>query len=62
MLPKALYELLPYLYLSVGAGSGIAVNSTIVLIGSFLLIAAGLLVITMRVTYRRKIRRLRNRV
>jgi hypothetical protein len=62
MLPKTLYELLPYLYLSVGAGSGIAVNSTIVLIGSFLLIAAGLLVITMRVTYRRKIRRLRSRV
>ena len=60
MLPKALYELLPYLYLSLGAGSGIVINSTIVLIGSFLLIVAGVLVIAMRITYRRKIRRLRS--
>ncbi len=61
MLPKMLYELLPYLYLSIGAGSGMVINSTIVLIGSFLLIAAGLLVISMRITYRRKIRRLKSR-
>ena len=62
MLPKVLYELLPYLYLSIGAGSGMVINSTIVLIGSFLLIAAGLLVISMRITYRRRIRRLRSRI
>ncbi len=61
MLPKVLYELLPYLYLSLGAGSGIVINSTIVLIGSFLLICTGLLILTMRITYRRKIRRLRSR-
>jgi len=60
MLPKVLYELLPYLYLSIGAGSGVVINSTIVLIGSFLLVSAGLLIISMRITYRRKIRRLRN--
>ena len=62
MLPKVLYELLPYLYLSIGAGSGMVINSTLVLIGSFLLIAAGLLVISMRITYRRRIRRLRSRI
>jgi len=59
MLPKLLYELLPFLYLSVGMGSGVAINSTIVLIASAVLIAAGIVVITMRVTYRREIRRLR---
>lgn len=61
MLPKVLYELLPYFYLSVGAGSGMVINSTIVFVGSFLLVTAGLLVIGMRVTYRRKIKRLRSR-
>lgn len=61
MFPKVIYELLPYLYLSLGAGSGMVVNSTIVFIGSFLLISAGLLVISMRITYRRRIKRLRNR-
>lgn len=59
MLPKVLYELLPYLYLSLGAGSGLVINSTIVMIGSFILIVAGMLIIAMRVSYRRKIRRLK---
>lgn len=57
MLPKALYELLPFLYLSLGIGGGIAVNSVIVFIASVLLMAAGILVLTMRISYRREIRR-----
>ena len=60
MLPKLLYELLPFLYLSVGVGSGVAINSTIVLIASVLLMVAGIVVLSMRVTYRREIRRLRS--
>lgn len=59
MLPKLLYELLPFLYLSVGVGSGVAINSTIVFIASVLLMVAGVVVLSMRVTYRREIRRLR---
>ena len=59
MLPKMFYELLPYLYLSIGAGSGFVINSAIVFIGSFLLIVVGILVIGMRVSYRRKIKRVR---
>lgn len=60
MLPKLLYELLPFLYLSVGVGSGVAINSTIVFIASVLLMVAGVVVLSMRVTYRREIRRLRS--
>ncbi len=60
MLPKVLYELLPYLYLSLGASSGVFINSVIVLMGSFLLISTGLLILTLRITHRRKRRRLRS--
>ena len=59
MLPKLLYELLPFLYLSVGLGSGVVINSTIVFIASVLLMTAGIVVLNMRVSYRREIRRLR---
>ena len=52
MLPKMLYEILPFLYLSLGVGSGVAVNSIIVFITSVLLMATGILVLSMRVTYR----------
>ena len=55
-----LYELLPYLYLSVGAYGGIVINSAIVIVGSFLLIATAILIISMRITYRRKIKQLRD--
>ena len=61
MLPKMLYELLPYLYLSVGAYGGIVINSAIVIVGSFLLIATAILIISMRITYRRKIKQLRDK-
>ncbi len=59
MLPKMLYELLPFIYLSLGVGSGVVINSTIVIIASILLIAAGILVLIMRIRYRREIRRKR---
>lgn len=56
-----LYELLPYLYLSVGAYGGFVINSAIVIVGSFLLIATAILIISMRITYRRKIKQLRDK-
>ena len=56
MLPKILYELLPYMYLSLGAGSGLVSSSAIVLVASILFIATGIIVIMMRISYRRKIR------
>jgi len=59
MLPKFLYELLPFLYLGIGIGGGVAINSVIVFIASVLLMAAGILVLTMRISYRRDIRRQR---
>ena len=58
MLPKFIYELLPFLYLSIGVG-GVVINSTIVFIASVLLMATGILVIIMRITHRREIRRVR---
>lgn len=57
MLPKMLYEMLPFIYLSLGIGGGVAINSIIVFIGSVLLMVAGILVLSMRISYRREIRR-----
>lgn len=59
MLPKVLYELLPFIYLSVGIGGGVIINSTTVFIASVLLMAAGILVLIMRINYRRELRRIR---
>jgi len=49
--------MLPFIYLSLGIGGGVAINSIIVFIGSVLLMAAGILVLSMRISYRREIRR-----
>lgn len=57
MFPKLIYESLPYIYLSLGLSSGLVINSTIVIIASILFIAAGVLVIAMRIRYRRWARR-----
>jgi len=60
MLPKILYELLPYMYLSVGVGSGVTINSAIIFIASVLLMVTGILVLCMRISYRRDIKRYRD--
>ncbi len=57
MLPRMLYELLPFIYLGVGLGGSVLINSAIVFIASILLSMAGILVLTMRIRYRRQIRR-----
>jgi len=50
--------MLPFLYLSLAIIGGMFVHSMIVFIAAVLLMAAGVLVLTMRITYRREIRRL----
>ena len=54
-----LYELLPFMYLSIGVSGGVAINSIIVFIASVLLMSTGILVLTMRITHRREIRQTR---
>jgi len=56
MLPKMLYELLPYLYLSAGLG-GFIINSAIVFVASISLMMTGILVLIMRINYRRGIKK-----
>ncbi len=53
MLPRGLYELLPYLYLAIGSFSGLMIDSTLILIASLLLIAAGALTLYTRWNYRK---------
>ncbi len=59
MLPKFLYESLPYLYLCLAVSSSLMFNTPIVFLASVLLMLTGVLVITMRINYRRDIRRSR---
>ena len=53
MLPRSLYELLPYIYLVVGAVSGLMIDSSLIFIASLLLILAGTLTLYMRRAYRK---------
>lgn len=55
MLPRSLYELLPYLYLGIGFSSSLVLESNIIFIAASLLIATGISIIYMRYTYRRKL-------
>ena len=55
MLPRLLYELLPYLYLGVGAIGCAIFDSELVIISSVLVILAGLIVLWMRIDYRRTV-------
>ena len=57
MLPRKLYELLPYLYICTGVMCAFLIDSTIVLISSMLLIVAGIFVLLMRRNFRKSINR-----
>ncbi|MBT8128941.1 MAG: hypothetical protein HKO86_04105 [Gammaproteobacteria bacterium] len=57
MLPRKLYELLPYLYILTGVVCAVLVDSTVVLISSMLLIVAGVFVLMMRRSYRKSTNR-----
>ena len=53
MLPLSLYELLPYIYLGVGAIGCALFESELILIASVLIMLAGFIVLWMRIDYRR---------
>jgi len=55
MLPLSLYELLPYIYLGVGAVGCALFDSELILIASVLIILAGFIVLWMRIDYRRNV-------
>ena len=57
ILPRKLYELLPYLYIFTGIVSTSLIDSTIVLVSSILLIATGVFVLLMRRSYRKSLDR-----
>ena len=52
MLPRKLYELLPFIYILTGVVFAVAIDSTVVLVSSMLLIVAGVAVLLMRRTFR----------
>ena len=53
MLPRKLYELLPFFYMLTGVVCALLIDSTVVLISSMLLIVAGVFVLLMRRSYRK---------
>ena len=57
MLPRTLYELLPYLYIVTGITTASLVDSKLVLVSSILLILTGVFVFVMRRNYRKSIKR-----
>ena len=54
MLPLSLYELLPYIYLAVGALGCVLFDSELILLASVLIILAGFIILWMRIDFRRK--------
>ena len=55
MLPRSLYELLPFIYLALGAIGSAVFDSELTLIASLLMMLVGFIVLWMRVDYRRSI-------
>lgn len=53
MLPRQLYELLPFIYIFTGILCAVLIDSTIVLISSMLLIVTGIFVLLMRRNFRK---------
>ena len=52
MLPRKLYELLPFIYIVTGVIFAVAIESSVVLVSSVLLIIAGVAVLIMRRSFR----------
>ena len=53
MLPRLLYELLPFIYITAGILCAVLIDSTIVLISSMLLVITGVFVLGMRRSFRK---------
>jgi len=54
MLPRSLYEILPYLYLATGIAAALLIRSRLVSIASALMIMAGVIILYLRISNRRK--------
>ena len=57
LLPRRLYELLPFLYIVTGIVCAALINSTIVHISSMLLVMAGVFIFLMRRNFRKSLSR-----
>jgi hypothetical protein len=57
MLPRKLYESLPFFYMFTGVVCAVLIDSTIVLISSMLLIVTGIFVLLMRRNFRKSLNR-----
>lgn len=55
MLPRKVYELLPFFYIFTGIVCAVLIDSTIVLISSMLLIVTGVFVFLMRRSFRKSL-------
>ena len=55
MLPRQLYELLPFFYILTGVVCAVLIDSAIVLISSMLLIVTGVFVLLMRRNFRKSL-------
>ncbi len=53
MLPRRLYKILPYLYIITGIVSAMLIHSSLVIIASLLMIMAGVIIISLRISNRR---------
>ena len=55
MLPRSLYELLPFIYLAIGAIGSAVFDSELTLFASLLIMFVGFIILWMRVDYRRSV-------
>lgn len=61
MLPESLYKALPFIYISLGTVCVLAVDSDIIFIPAFLLVAAGCMILWMRYQPRRDEKKIKAR-
>jgi hypothetical protein len=54
MLPRRLYEIVPYLYIITGIVSALLIHSRLIIISSMLMVMAGVLILSMRISSRRR--------
>ena len=55
MLPRVLYEFLPYFYLLFGVSTGLVFDSSVIFVAATLMVAAGLSILFMRYSYRQSL-------
>jgi hypothetical protein len=53
MLPRRLYEILPHIYIITGVVSALLIHSRLVIIAAMLMIMAGVIILSMRISNRR---------